>query len=56
MIRSICKEDILSCYQWYNYYIENSTAPFETKPLTYEAFESRVIEITKRYPWIVLEE
>ena len=53
--RKIRREDIAVCLGWYNYYIENSTATFETEPLSLEEFTARVEQITSRYPWIVME-
>ncbi len=56
MIRMIQKKDIPEILNIYNWYIENSTATFETEKLTLEEFSERVDGITKKYPWIVLEE
>ena len=56
MIRMLKEEDIPVCLALYNWYIANSTATFETKQLSLEAFAERVKRITKKYPWIVLEE
>ena len=53
--RKIRREDIETCLNWYNYYIENSTATFETEPLSLQEFASRIEQITARYPWIVME-
>lgn len=56
MIRMLKEEDASACLEIYNYYILNSTATFETEPLTLEEFRNRIKNITERYPWIVLEE
>lgn len=56
MIRSLKEEDIPLILSWYNWYIENSEATFETEPLSREEFWERVHLITKTYPWIILEE
>lgn len=53
--RKIRREDIETCLNWYNYYIVNSTATFETEPLSLEEFTSRIEQITSKYPWIVME-
>lgn len=56
MIRMLKEEDIPVCLSLYNWYIVNSTATFETEPLSLAMFTERVKRITKKYPWIVLEE
>jgi len=56
MIRSIEEKDIPVILDWYNWYIRNSTATFETEELTLNEFEQRVHKITEKYPWIILEE
>lgn len=55
MIRMIAEEDIPVILKWYNWYIENDTATFETQPLTLPEFTGRVRAVTSRYPWIILE-
>ena len=55
MIRPIRKGDIARCAAWYNWYIEHSTATFEEQPLSAEAFSERVDEVTRSYPWLILE-
>ncbi len=56
MIRRILPEDIPVCLDWYNTYIRESAATFETEELTLAEFTERVKHVTKKYPWIVLEE
>lgn len=56
MIRKIEQKDIPVCLDWYNRYIENSTATFETERLSLQQFEERVRTVTRRYPWLMLEE
>ncbi len=56
MIRKIRENDIAACLGWYNYYIRESTATFETEELSLEAFRDRVMQVTQKYPWLVLEE
>ena len=56
MIRSIEEKDIPVILDWYNWYIKNSTATFETEELTLNEFKQRVHKITEKYPWIILEE
>lgn len=54
--RRIEDADILVCLEWYNWYIRNSMATFETKELTLEEFKDRVHHVTASYPWIILED
>ena len=56
MIRKIEQKDIPVCLEWYNRYIENSTATFETEQLSLAQFEERVRNVTRKYPWLILEE
>lgn len=56
MIRHICNNDIPACLYLYNWYIDHSVATFETEPVTLPDFSERVERITKKYPWLVLEE
>ncbi|MBE6121982.1 MAG: N-acetyltransferase [Erysipelotrichaceae bacterium] len=56
MIRKIEQKDIPVCLEWYNRYIENSTATFETEQLSLPQFEERVRTVTRKYPWLILEE
>ncbi len=56
MIRHITEKDIPVILGWYNWYIANSTATFETEQLSPEVFSQRVSDITRSYPWLVLEE
>jgi L-amino acid N-acyltransferase YncA len=55
-IESIKDEDIASCLEIYNYYIENTTITFEEKSLTLNQFSQRVHSIRERYPYIVLKD
>ena len=56
MIRMITEADIPIILNWYNWYIENDTATFETEPLTLSEFAQRVHTIREKYPWVILEE
>lgn len=56
MIRTIEEKDIPDILDWYNWYIRNSTATFETEELTLNEFKQRVRAITEKYPWVILEE
>ena len=54
MIRKIEEKDIPVILDWYNWYIRNSTATFETEELSLDEFKQRVRIITEKYPWIIL--
>ena len=54
--RRIEEKDIPVCLEWYNWYIRNSRATFETKELTLKEFADRVHRVTASYPWIILED
>ncbi len=55
IIRNICEEDIKSCLDIYNYYIENTSYTFEEEKLELSAFTERVKTITNKFPYIVAE-
>ena len=48
-------DDIEKCLEIYNYYILNSTATFEEYPLSLPAFKERILNITKKYPFLVAQ-
>lgn len=56
MIRTIEEKDIPVILDWYNWYISNSIATFETEEISLEGFKQRVAFITEKYPWVILEE
>ena len=56
MIRMVTEEDAELCCRWYNWYIEHSTATWETEPLTSGQFAERIRNVRRKYPWIILEE
>lgn len=56
MIRHIQAGDIPAVCELYNWYVENSSATFETEAVAVEEYENRVRKITEKYPWLVLEE
>lgn len=55
-IEKVSKKDIEECLKIYNYYIENTTATFEEKPLTLSEFEKRVSGIAEKYPFLVAKD
>ena len=40
----------------YNYYVENTAATFEDKPLQIADMEERICKISAKYPYLVLED
>ena len=56
MIRKIEEKDIPVILDWYNWYISNSIATFETEEISLEGFKQRVAFVTEKYPWVILEE
>ncbi len=55
-IKKLFKKDIKQCMNIYNYYIENTTATFEEKRLTFFKFYKRIKKIAKNYPFFVAVE
>ncbi len=55
MIRELREEDVEKCLNIYNYYIENTCFTLEEDPLQYDQFKKRCDSITKKYPFIVME-
>ena len=51
MIRKIEEKDIPVILDWYNWYISNSIATFETEEISLEGFKQRVAFITEKYPY-----
>ena len=47
--------DIASCLDIYNYYIENTCSTLEEEKLSLKSFKDRVKNITSKYPFIVLK-
>ena len=56
MIRSAKPEDAERLLEIYSYYVENTAISFEYVTPTVEEFRERIVTITKKYPYIVLEE
>lgn len=54
-IRKLEEKDIKQCLEIYNYYIENTCFTLEEGKLNLEDFTKRCESISKRYPFIVLE-
>ncbi len=48
-------KNIQACVDIYNYYILNTCNTLEEEPVTCSIFKKRVDNITKKYPYIVIE-
>jgi phosphinothricin acetyltransferase len=55
-IRSANLTDAAQIAEIYNYYIKNTHHTFETESLTVEEMQSRIGEISEKYPYLVFEE
>ncbi len=55
LIRKAAPADAARMLEIYGWYVENTAITFEYDAPTLEAFTGRVIETTKRYPWLTLE-
>lgn len=55
-IRFACKEDAKRLIEIYTYYVTDTTVTFEIDIPTVEDFENRIIQISKKYPYLVMEE
>jgi phosphinothricin acetyltransferase len=55
-IRDVKLSDSKAITDIYNYYILNTIITFEEDPITPEIIEKRIGKVTKKYPWIVLED
>lgn len=54
-IRTVHLEDAKKLLEIYSYYVENTTITFEYAVPTILEFKNRIQEITKKFPYIVLE-
>lgn len=55
LIRPFIPADIPAICRIYNYYIQHSTATFDTRPVSEESMAERALEISEKYPYIVWE-
>ncbi len=55
-IEALQTHDIQGCLDIYNYYIINTCNTLEEEPLSLGAFQSRMKQITKDYPFIVAKD
>jgi phosphinothricin acetyltransferase len=56
MIRPVTTNDAPALCGIYNYYIVNTVVTFEEKELSPPVIETRIQDITGKYPWFVWEE
>ena len=56
MVRAISISDAQQVCDIYNYYIQNSTATFETEVISVNEMRLRIERISSLYPWLVFEE
>lgn len=56
MIRSVNGDDCEAIAEIYNDYVVNSTATFETEPITAEEMRGRISSIYPAFPYFVYEE
>lgn len=55
-IRPVRREDSKSICEIYNYYVVNTNISFEEQPISEGEMERRIVEKTKKYPWLVYVE
>jgi phosphinothricin acetyltransferase len=55
-IRPVSLKDSDRLLEIYGWYVENTAISFEYEIPSGEEFKNRIINITKKYPWLVLEE
>ena len=56
VIRNVTEDDAKALLQIYSYYVENTAITFEYDVPGVEEFQNRIRTITKRYPYLALEE
>jgi L-amino acid N-acyltransferase YncA len=56
MIRSATHADAEAICAIYNHYIAQTTATFETEPVTTAEMQQRISNTTTKYPWLVFEQ
>lgn len=56
MTRHVKKSDAEQICSIYNHYVINTPATFEEEVVTAEEMRSRIIKLTRRFPWLVYEE
>jgi phosphinothricin acetyltransferase len=56
MTRNIRPDDAAAICDIYNYYVLNTIITFEESVVSEEEMQSRIIQNTKKHPWIVYEQ
>lgn len=56
MLRHFTKDDIAALLDIYNYYVTNTVATFDIKPLKLQTFEKKLNDINSKYPFLIFEE
>ena len=56
IIRYVEDRDAESIAEIYNYYVENTTFTGDETPFSEEHMKNKIKDISKDYPWLVLEE
>ncbi|WP_319372225.1 GNAT family N-acetyltransferase [uncultured Ilyobacter sp.] len=56
IIRYVEESDAESIAEIYNYYVENTAFTGDETPFSEEHMKNRIRDISKDYPWLVLEE
>lgn len=55
MIRKVKADDCFAIADIYNGYVRNSTATFETEPVSYADMRKRINSISRSYPYFIYE-
>ena len=55
-VRDVQPEDAARLLEIYSYYVINTAVTFEISPPSLEEFKRRIREISRRYPYLVIEE
>ena len=55
-IRKVNIDDVYRLVEIYDYYVKNTAITFEYITPSIEEFKNRIINITKKYPYLVIEE
>ena len=56
MIREIALDDANTVCEIYNHYVLNTIYTFEEEAITSREMGSRIVQVTEKYPWLILEE
>ena len=54
-IRKVKLEDVNRLVEIYDYYVKNTAITFEYETPSLEEFKERIINITKKYPYLIIE-